>query len=377
MRRAVFAAVMLLLASCAVAQQPPGGGAAKEGQDDPKAVGIVDSVATLYRGLNTFFARYRQTDVFYSEWMLYQRTRIWDELRKRPNRMKLITYYPQELDLPPDLRLMGEKKRAAAPDVKDEPLRMNLVQCDGTTCYAEYYSLVAIKTPVGKGQADTETMAQKSPAELYKLKNAEDWPKTPTPDNPITIAEILDGADLHKRIVPGTTKMVTHKDDEDRDVDVEDVAAVGNEGSSFRPCYHVVFLLTNGLEQHWWVDTELSVIRAEMVVRVVPPAKDPYLESSPKVELLKDLTDLATDRLQRVRRYMTGRFVQTILYYDFLTWNFDMDDSSFTYAPTKDVMVVEAKELFGALGRVYESTTGKPAATEPPPDTSGDSPLVP
>jgi hypothetical protein len=136
-------------------------------------------------------------------------------------------------------------------------------------------------------------------------------------------------------------------------------------------------MLTNGLEQHWWVDTELSAIRAEMVVRMIQPAKDPYLDADPKVDLMKGLTSLATDRLQRVRRYMTGRFVQTILYYDFLAWNFDMDDMSFTYTPTKDVTIVGPRELFGALARVYESTTGKPGAKEPPPDTSGDKPLVP
>ncbi len=125
--------------------------------------------------------------------------------------------------------------------------------------------------------------------------------------------------------------------------------------------------MNNGLEQHWWVRADDWMIVAERVLRVLPPAPDPFLDPEPKVELPDDFTDLMLDRVQRIRRYMTGRYVQTELFYDHLQTNFEVEDSEFTYTPNEHVTVIGPNALFGALNKSWEITTGRPGRKTPPP----------
>lgn len=376
MRRLLLCVVILGVA-VTLSEAQDSTGASRELKNNPRAVEILDKVLAQYRSISTFYSEVRQTDATWSEWFVTHEVRIWQETRKRPNRMWLETVFPQERDLTPAERMLREGEPPKEGD--ESPLRYRLVACDGEQCWSEYFSLVAAQTPVGKGQSDTESMACQSPAVLHELKEGDRWPSDPPPDAPITVAELMDGADIRQRIVDGTIQLVTHSDDAGAELDTENVWCVRRDSGEWRPCYHIVFLLTNGLEQHYWVDVESWMLRAEYIVRFLPPAPDPFQDPRPRVQLPTDFSQSMLDRVQRVRRYMTGMLVKTTLYYDHLQWDFEIDDGAFDYDPSGlEVGVVFANKLYGALAKVYEITSGQPAPKEPPPqERRGNQPLAP
>lgn len=351
---------------------------ARAQRDNPEAARILTQVREQYRNIQTFYATVRQIDVFYGESWITQEIRRWEELRKRPNLMRLETFFPQDLELPKEIRFLGEDVTMGESST-DDPTRYRLVACNGQECWREELNLIATRTPVGKGIADTEYMATQPPAVLHFLTNEANWPSDPPADQPLTVADLLDNFRVDERIVPGTIQLVTHEEGGER-TSVEDIVVMERSGSQYYPCHHIVFMLTNGLEQHYWVDTQSYVVRAEMVVRVIPPVPDPFLQPEVQVQLPTDLSPEAMERVQRIRRYMTGRFVRTFVYYDYLVWNVEIDDALFTYTPPEYVRVVEGNKLYQALAWLWEITTGRPGKWEPDPPAAalgGGAPLVP
>jgi hypothetical protein len=347
-------------------------------QDDPEAVRILAQVREQYRNMQTFYATVRQIDVFYGDSWVTQEVRRWEEARKRPNKMRLETFFPQDLELPVEIRFLGEDTEMGESSAAD-PTRYRLVACDGQECWREELSLVAAQTPVGQGLADTEYMATQPPSALHFMQPGQPWPADPPVDQPITVVDLLDDSRVQERIIPGTLKMVTHEEGGER-TSIEDISVMEPGGSGYYSCHHLAFMLNNGLEQHYWVDTQSFVVRAEMVIRVLPPAPDPFLQPEVEVQLPTDLSPETMEKVQRVRRYMTGRFVRTFVYYDHLAWNIEIDDALFTYRPTEHVRVVEGNELFGAMAWVWEITTGTRGRWEPEPPPAGlggGAPLVP
>jgi hypothetical protein len=347
-------------------------------QDDPEAARILQQVREQYRNMQTFYSTVRQIDVFYGDSWVTQEVRRWEEARKRPNLMRLETFFPQDLELPEEIRFLGEERGLGESAIED-PTRYRLVACDGSECWREELSLVAIQTPVGEGLADTEYMAVQPPAVLHFLEDLSDWPADPPADQPLTVVDLMDDFRVDDRIVEGSLNLVTQTQDGET-TKMEDVPVLEESGATYYSCYHIVFLLTNGLEQHYWVDTQSYVVRAEMVVRVLPPVPDPFQQPEVQVELPTDLSAETMERVQRIRRYMTGRFVRTFVYYDYLRWNVEMSDALFDYQPPEYVRVVEPTQLFQGLAWVWEITTGQPAQWEPEPPQEGiggGSPLVP
>lgn len=350
------------------AQQPATGvGAAPT--DDPRAVQVLDAVRDRYGKLTTFYARYRQVDHTYGEWQIREELRLWEEMRKRPNMLWIETGFVQELPefgLSAEQRLMGETAPLTAPP-QDGALRHTRIQCNGQVCWHEYFSLYALKSPAGTGQFDTENMAVQDVRKLLTLKPGQPWPSEPEPDLPIVVGELLDRRDVKQRLVPGSLKLLVGKGEDGKETLTESISCMTRESGETRECSHIVFLLTNGLEQHWWVDTESSMIRSERVFRTVAPAKDPFLELSPKVTLPADLTPAQMDRVQRVRRYMTGRYTRSDLFYDYLQWDFDSPDGDYEYRPDDPITIVGPNEISPMLDKLYEMSTGEPARPPAPP----------
>ncbi len=370
-RVVLAAAAAIALCLPAGAQQPAGGTAGPTRVDDPRATQVLEAVRERYAGLSTFYARCRRIDHYYSEWSIREELRVWAEQRKRPNMLWIESGFIQEhpeFGLTGEQRLMGEEPPAGTP-IKDAPLSQSRVKADGKAMWHEYFGLYAIEGLCGNGQFDTENMASQDSRKLATLAPGMPWPSDPDPTLPITVAELLDHRDLGARIIPGSVKLTTGKDEDGQPKLTEPIYCLTKDGEQgeVRECSHIVFLLTNGTEQHWWVDAETSMIRAERVFRPVAPAKSPFEDLSPKVEIPTDLTPLQKDRIQRVRRYMTGQWFRSDLTYDFLAWDFDSPDSDYVYVPDSAVTVVKPNELAQRLDRLYEMCTGDPVRRPPPP----------
>ena len=124
-------------------------------QDDPEAVRILAQVREQYRNMQTFYATVRQIDVFYGDSWVTQEVRRWEEARKRPNKMRLETFFPQDLELPVEIRFLGEDTEMGESSAAD-PTRYRLVACDGQECWREELSRGRADTR-GAGLADTGT----------------------------------------------------------------------------------------------------------------------------------------------------------------------------------------------------------------------------